>query len=64
MSASASTREEALRKAEQHDNAAYLAFSDVLTPSDPVLAKKLWQRRDEYYALAKILPTRGPAHAE
>mgnify|MGYP001573285343 CR=1 FL=1 len=46
------TRAEYLRKAEQHDSAGWLALSNVLTPSDPELAARLWKRRDEYFALA------------
>ena len=51
------TRAEYLRKAAQHDNAAYLAFSSVvLPPSDPEMAARLWKRRDEYFELARATP--------
>ena len=55
------SREELWRKAEQHDNAAFLAMSDFCGPSDPERAARLWKRRDEYYAMAEALPARPPS---
>lgn len=50
------TREQLLRKAEQHDNAGFLALSSVTKPSDPDLAAKLWARRDQYLDRARNIP--------